>query len=606
MCADARSEAILPHHPRFQYRNVLEAAVSEGAQEVHRIGKYELLATLGRGAMGVVYKARDPEIGRLVAIKTLRRIEGEGEEMRESIERFRNEARSAGNLRHPNIITVYEVSLDGNMPFIAMEYIDGDSLDALILRYGKLPPQLAIAYLMQAATAVDYAHSKGVVHRDLKPSNIVIDQSDTVYVLDFGVAAISKSYTDWETPTEVPLMGTPGYLAPEQISKQMVDRRSDLFSLAVVAFECFTGRRPFGGEGLSGMMQAVLHSTPLSLTSLVPTLPLALEAEFERALAKRPDERFATAQDMVEAFAGALALPLPNLTNSAINGRALLEASLPPGSRAIEKPTPPIEDLLPVAPPQRAERSVDRVPNAEGSFTTPAKPLNGRRERTPGDMFAHINDPLTGGVESLARRRTRLIRQVVLACAIASFVVAGVLGAQMFLSNDPVETASVQPRPVQPVNPISAVGELREPRTDPVPPGKAVSEMTDRELLGVLKSSEVAEVVTLAALKEAHARRLPDLVDISKYPLESDSYVVRVETIKLLGEIGDRRIVPKLLLRLDDHDPLVRGFAARTLGMLGDRRALGYLSSKLIQEQTPEVRNAMKKAIENINGYPMK
>ncbi|MBN8550801.1 MAG: DUF2789 family protein [Deltaproteobacteria bacterium] len=281
--------------------------MQEQESGLRTIGKYQILGPLGRGSMGLVYKARDPEIGRIVAIKTLRKIlSSDPSELEAAIRRFKFEARSAGNLRHPNIITIFEVNHDRDTPYIVMDYVEGESLDTVIEVGGKLAPAQMVQYLAQAAAGLDYAHSRGVVHRDIKPSNLLVDKSGNVFILDFGIASINESFPDADASSVVtPIMGTPGYMSPEQVLNEKLDHRTDLFSLAVVAFECLAGQRPFPGDNFTSVIGNILNSKPLSLSALVPELPLSLEAELERALSKKKEDRFDSAEHMIASFARA-------------------------------------------------------------------------------------------------------------------------------------------------------------------------------------------------------------------------------------------------------------------------------------------------------------
>ena len=204
------------------------------------IGRYRIVRELGRGAMGVVYHAMDPNIGRAVAVKTIRLNEVTNTQERARLkERLFREARSAGMLSHPGIVTIYDVDQQGDLAYIAMEFVDGPTLDDLMSRSEPLAPQQMFAILGQTAVALDYAHGKGIVHRDMKPANIMIDPEGSAKITDFGIAKITASEQFTMTGT---IIGTPHYMAPEQVQGHTVDGRADQFSLAVMAFEMLTGR----------------------------------------------------------------------------------------------------------------------------------------------------------------------------------------------------------------------------------------------------------------------------------------------------------------------------------------------------------------------------
>src|SRR6201997_2323302 len=208
---------------------------------IQRIGRYEILQEIGRGAMGVVFKGRDPLIGRAVAVKTITAGVAENPAL---LERFYREARAAGGLQHPNIVTIYELAESRGAPFIAMEYLEGESLEKIIARRPALPLATRLGYVLQTCRALDYAHRRGVIHRDVKPANIVVTRDGVVKVVDFGIARLGNAS---QTQTGV-LLGTLAYMSPEQIRGEHFDARSDIWALGVVLYELITYQRPFSGE----------------------------------------------------------------------------------------------------------------------------------------------------------------------------------------------------------------------------------------------------------------------------------------------------------------------------------------------------------------------
>ena len=268
-----------------------------------RIGRYKIVRELGRGAMGVVYHAIDPNIGRPVAIKTIQ-IGGKPEDSERLRERLFREARSAGILSHPGIVTIYDVEQQGDLAYIAMEFVDGPTLDQVMAPNKALPPEQIFSVLAQAAAALDYAHQKGIVHRDIKPANIMIAADGTAKIADFGIAKITAS--DQFTMTGS-IVGTPHYMSPEQVQGQPVDGRSDQFSLAVIAFELLTGDKPHTGEQLTTVVYKIVAEEAISPRRLNATLTAAIEVVLFKGLAKKPDARYATCGEMVSALERACA-----------------------------------------------------------------------------------------------------------------------------------------------------------------------------------------------------------------------------------------------------------------------------------------------------------
>jgi tRNA A-37 threonylcarbamoyl transferase component Bud32 len=265
-----------------------------------RIGRYLVTGELGRGAMGIVYEAVDPLIGRKVAVKVIHlQAFADAGEARFLRDRLFREARSAGALSHPGIVVVFDVGQEGDLAFIAMERVEGVSLYQVLASGRKIPRAEAFEILRQAAAALDYAHRNGVVHRDIKPANIMLDKGVTVKVADFGIAKITS--TEHHTVTGM-VMGTPSYMSPEQIEALPADGRSDQFSLAVVAYELLTGRRPFQSDSLATLVHMIVFADRPSARTLNPSLPADVDMVFRRSLARLPTDRYPTCTDFVWAL----------------------------------------------------------------------------------------------------------------------------------------------------------------------------------------------------------------------------------------------------------------------------------------------------------------
>jgi serine/threonine-protein kinase len=273
-----------------------------------QLGRYRIERVLGRGAMGVVYLAFDPKIERQVALKTIRhellQVAPEGASSNQLTERFLNEARAAGRLVHPHIVSVYDYGEAGDTAFITMEYVCGESLAARLARSrmaSRIEPERALGWFAQLLDALAYAHEAGVVHRDIKPANLLITQRGECKITDFGIAHVDTSHLT-QAGT---LIGTPSYMSPEQFTGEPIDARADLFSAAVVLYEMLTGACPFAGTP-SAVMQQILNDTPPLPSACVPDLPGPLDAMLLKALAKRPADRFGSASEWRDALLSTL------------------------------------------------------------------------------------------------------------------------------------------------------------------------------------------------------------------------------------------------------------------------------------------------------------
>ena len=270
-----------------------------------QIGRYRILDELGRGATGIVYRAQDPAIGRTIAIKTIRLSdftdEGERDRLRERL--FR-EAQSAGILSHPNIVTIFDIAEENGMAYIFMECIDGPPLEKVLSAQHALDRDAVLSILDQTATALDYAHKKGIVHRDIKPANILIHEGATAKITDFGVAKILSQ----QMTVAGVMMGTPNYMSPEQVQGHAVDGRADQFSLAVIAYEMLTGEKPFVADQLPALLYRIVREEIVPPERLNPTLAPQVDVVLRKALAKSASDRYPNCTDFVQALAAALAL----------------------------------------------------------------------------------------------------------------------------------------------------------------------------------------------------------------------------------------------------------------------------------------------------------
>jgi serine/threonine-protein kinase len=262
------------------------------------LGKYRIEQVLGEGGMGTVYKGFDPVLQRTVAIKTLHTaLLGRGENQ-EYLARFRREAQAAAALNHPNIVTIHDYGEDQGVPYIAMEYIEGQDLKDFLREHA--PPTLnwALDVMRQVLQGLAYCHAQGVVHRDLKPANIIFLPGGLVKITDFGIARVQGS----ELTQHGMSVGTPSSMSPEQVLGETVDARSDLFSAGVVLYELLTGTKPFPGKADPEIMYKVLHAPQTDPTHWNPRLPAATNGVMAKALAKRPEDRFQSAEEFAHAL----------------------------------------------------------------------------------------------------------------------------------------------------------------------------------------------------------------------------------------------------------------------------------------------------------------
>jgi serine/threonine-protein kinase len=262
-----------------------------------KIGKYDILSILGKGAMGIVYKALDPDIDRKVAIKTIRfDLASEETDNEEIMQRFMREAQAAGKLTHPNIITIFDVGREEDLTYIVMQFIEGPSLQRLIAQGEKFSIPEVVKLMEQVCNGLDYAHQNGIVHRDIKPGNILLDNNKRAYICDFGVARVDTS-TLTQSGTAV---GTPSYMSPEQVMGKKIDKRSDIFSIGCILYEFLTGRRPFEAESITTVIYKIINEEPPAISEIKKGLPAGFEKIINRALAKDPNERYQNCKQLVE------------------------------------------------------------------------------------------------------------------------------------------------------------------------------------------------------------------------------------------------------------------------------------------------------------------
>ena len=262
--------------------------------KISHLGRYQIISELGQGAMGVVYKATDPLIDRVVAIKTIN-LALALDEKEEYEARFYQEAKAAGRLSHPNIVTIYDVGKSGDVAYIAMEFLKGREVRDILDDGEKLPVAQVIDIVIQVAQGLAYAHEHGIVHRDIKPSNIMVIRDGHVKITDFGIARMESAAVHTQTGM---VLGSPKYMSPEQVMGKAIDQRSDIFSLGVMLYEMLAGKTPFVGENVNAIMYQTLNTVPLPPSAMNPDVPEMLNFIVAKALAKSLEDRYQDAKDL--------------------------------------------------------------------------------------------------------------------------------------------------------------------------------------------------------------------------------------------------------------------------------------------------------------------
>ncbi len=370
---------------------------------VGRLGRYEVLNELGKGAMGVVYLAKDPVIGRLVAIKTIKTSQGDEDdsESREFRERFVREAQTAGILSHPNIVTIHDIGEDteSRASFIAMEYIEGRNLKTVLTDKNRFTWDEIADLVAQIGEALDYAHRKGIIHRDVKPANIILTTDGKVKITDFGIAKVASS----NLTTTGQFLGTPNYMSPEQVSGAPVDGRSDIFSLGVVLYELLTLRKPFQGDNLTAISYKIVHEDFTPPADLSSDIPPEFNPIVARAMAKDPWNRYQRGKDMalalyqlkahmeeqkalqdlgtmVSAAENLPTLKLANLQELAAQGAPRDTTNVTPAPPAVPPPPGPPPDAAGMPPGEGDHDSTNPVSSTGQIGAEPAAPLEGTFE----------------------------------------------------------------------------------------------------------------------------------------------------------------------------------------------------------------------------------
>ncbi len=372
------------------------------AHSVEQIGRYQVIGELGRGAMGIVYRAVDPALKRTIAIKTIRLTELTDPAERDRLrERLFREAQSAGILSHPGIVTIYDIAEENNLAYIFMEFVNGPPLEKLLLVEQTPDKDTILGIFQQTAAALDYAHKKGIVHRDIKPANIMVHEDGTAKITDFGVAKIvSQQMTQAGA-----MMGTPSYMSPEQVQGGAIDGRADQFALAVIAYEVLTGEKPFAAEYLPTLLFKIVREDPVAPQRLNPTLSSQTEPVLLKALAKLPEDRYTTCTEFITALMVACKakedwIPLPRGTSqnmptaSALTESSftLMDLSMSPKRVSAESHDAPQVLVIPERRPESKQVSDTASETIAGTVADPlpARPPRRLEDEPPSHLVRNL------------------------------------------------------------------------------------------------------------------------------------------------------------------------------------------------------------------------
>src|SRR5438270_11325139 len=276
------------------------------APELKTLGRYNIERTIGKGAMGVVYEGLDPRLGRRVAIKTILKSHLDEDTAKDYSMRFVREAQAVARLNHPNIVQVYDFGEEGNVAYLVMEFIKGKELKSFFDANERFELKEVVRIMGELCEALEFAHNAGIIHRDIKPANVMLDAQAHTKLTDFGVARVQDSDKTVERTQAGTLVGTPAYMSPEQITGVNIDKRSDVFSAGIILYQFLTGEKPFTGSGAWTIAKKILHEQPPLPSSLNNAITPLFDAVVNKALAKSPDQRFASARELGVALRQAL------------------------------------------------------------------------------------------------------------------------------------------------------------------------------------------------------------------------------------------------------------------------------------------------------------
>jgi len=457
-----------------------------------KAGRYELQDELGRGAMGVVYKAFDPMIGRTVAVKTMKLTEeGSGMARPELVARFQTEARAAGQLVHPNIVIIYDAGETEGLYFITMEYVEGRSLQWLMDQKQPFPLPRVMRIMGQVCSALEFAHQRNVVHRDVKPANIVLAADDTVKVTDFGTAKILQLGTT-QSGT---IVGTPSYMSPEQIKGKPIDGRADVFSLGVILYELVTGEKPFPGESITTVIYKIVNEEPISPRELDSSVHPGLSAVVAKALAKEPDARYQSCKELMQdllnyrAFGSPAGSPADSGATVVVLGRPGPSMPPPPPSLPAPSKTGTLSGMPSFVEPSATPRAPLPVPPAgkdEAAVNVVAPRLMPGASSLPSLMATSFGaaTPLAEP-QPQSQSRPLLVVMLIALLVFGGYLIWPTLQDVYFRSQPPSVTSpagepapppekAAEPQPSKPAEEKGAEATSKESKTVPAAETKAI------------------------------------------------------------------------------------------------------------------------------------
>ena len=408
------------------YGTPTEKGGPRGERTQVKLGRYEVVRELGKGAMGIVYLAKDPLIGRLVALKTIRPAQlSDDDESKEFQQRFVREAQAAGILNHPAIVTVHDIGQDdaSGVNYIAMEYVEGQNLKEVLAQGRPLGFDQIGELIAQVAEAIDFAHAKGIVHRDVKPANIILLDGNRAKITDFGIAKITSG---GNLTTTGQFLGTPNYMAPEQIRGAPVDGRTDIFSLGICLYECLTRRKPFGGDSLTSISYKIVHEPFPPLHEINPQIPEGYDEVVALCLAKDPVKRYQRGRDLAVALRSVVRGERPVRQQDPVLGEQTMVTGDHEKIPTIEIPFP--EASTPTVAPRR----VDTNPQPRAAAPASAAPAPAKAAR-PRISARDLLRSTMSGVRALPAWRRRV--SPVLFFGIIAVIVAVTVGAVLSIKS---------------------------------------------------------------------------------------------------------------------------------------------------------------------------